>query len=184
AAGGYVLAGGASSRMGTNKAFLPWQGSTLVAFVASQIKDVAGSVATVGGPPIDNIRHVPDRHPGFGPVGGIATALADSAAEWNLIAACDMPGIDSDLLRKLLWSAHSPFQAVVPVTGDGRCHPLCAVYHLSARANMEDAITRGNHKLRDVVASLKSLTLPFGDMKHLTNVNTPEQWAAAAQDQE
>src|ERR1019366_6470085 len=93
---GYVLAGGRSSRMGRDKARLPFRGCDLVsavaAAVAAAVASVAGNVTLVGHPELPSI---PDRYPDGGPLGGILTALDHTAADWNLIVACDMPEVSA-----------------------------------------------------------------------------------------
>src|SRR6058998_1400393 len=93
---GFVLVGGRSSRMGRDKACLPLQGRTLLEHVAAAVAAAAGSVTLVGSPErYQNLgfRVIADSLPGCGPLGGIHTALGASPADWNLIVACDMPGI-------------------------------------------------------------------------------------------
>src|SRR5437763_12141966 len=102
---GFVLVGGASSRMGRDKARLPFRGRTLVEHIAAAVAEAAGSVTLVGAPeryqslglPI-----IPDTRPGEGPLAGILAALGASQAGWNLIAACDMPVISAPFLKSLL----------------------------------------------------------------------------------
>jgi molybdopterin-guanine dinucleotide biosynthesis protein A len=89
---GFVLVGGNSSRMGRDKARLPFHGTTLVEHVASTVADAAGSVTLVGAPERYASLGFPmlvDSRTGAGPLAGIHTALASSPAAWNLIVACD-----------------------------------------------------------------------------------------------
>jgi molybdopterin-guanine dinucleotide biosynthesis protein A len=183
-ASGYVLAGGRSSRMGREKATLPWQGTTLIRHIAAIVESAAGSVATVGGSPVPGIRHLPDQYPGFGPVGGIATALCDSRTDWNLVIACDMPCVTGEFLASLLQRAFlvepGPGFApiLIPVTGDGRTHPLCAAYHCSVKPTVLEAVDGGIHKLLDVVARAGSIPFPVDDNALVRNVNTPGEWTS------
>jgi molybdenum cofactor guanylyltransferase len=130
---GFVLAGGGSTRMGRDKALLPYRGTTLVEHMAQAVQAAAGSVALVGDPmrysslgyPVH-----PDKFSGCGPLGGIYTALSVSSAHWNLIVACDMPGVTADVLRVLLASAQEwSGSCVVAIGPTGEPEPLCAVYH-------------------------------------------------------
>lgn len=173
--GGYVLAGGRASRMGQDKARLPWRDSTLIEHIAGQVAAAAGAATIVGGQPVAGIRHIPDLWPGFGPVGGIATALRDAVSEWNVVVACDMPLITPAFLETLLSSAEG--DAMIPVSRDGRVHPLCAIWRTPVLSAFESAITAGVHRLRDVLPGIHSTYLPVGDDRVLQNVNTPEEWA-------
>lgn len=182
ATSGFVLAGGRSSRMGLTKALLPWHGRTLIEHIAGQVRQAAGNVTTVGGEAVEGVVCLPDRHPGFGPVGGIATALASGSAPWNLIVACDMPGLTAVFLEGLIAAAfgHGNCQAVIPVTPDRRIHPLCAAYHRSAGTVINHAVALGRAKLTDVVAELRCIHIAV-DTRLTRNVNTPAEWAAVAE---
>ena len=178
---GFVLAGGGSKRMGKDKALLPFGGHALIAHVASTVLAAAGSVSLVG--PVDVYRHldflvVPDLYPGFGPVGGVVTALSSpSAAEWNLIVACDMPGVSCEFLSSLLAAAvDSSADCTIPHTPDGRFHALCAVYRQAARLPLLRAVDAGIHKLHDAIETLNRHFYPVSAAALLANVNTPEQW--------
>jgi len=179
AAGGYVLAGGRSSRMGRDKSRLPWGQSTLIEMVAAEVAAVTGSVATVGGEPIPGIRYVADPLSGYGPVAGIAAALRDSSEPWTLAVACDMPGITGAFLQRLLREAQGS-EGAIPVTSDGRTHPLCAVWSTAAaRETFDRALEAGEHTLRHVVRGLRCVFPAVDDPGLLRNVNTPEEYAEA-----
>jgi len=177
---GFVLAGGGSKRMGKDKALLPFGGTVLVAHVAASVLAAAGSVCLVGAPNPYAHLHFPvlsDLYPGFGPVGGIVTALTASATEWNLIVACDMPGVSGVFLASLLAAAvDSGAECTVPVTPDGRRHPLCAVYRRTAQSPLQEAVEAQIHKLHAALEVLKVHLYPVSTTGFLTNVNTPTEW--------
>src|SRR5579871_3937549 len=118
--------------MGRDKARLPFRGGSLGEFVAHTVAAAAGSVVLVGNPAEYNEFPFPviaDLHPGAGPLGGILTALHHTSADWNLVVACDMPGLSAAALQRILAAAeHSGTDALVPAGPSGIPEPLCAVY--------------------------------------------------------
>jgi molybdopterin-guanine dinucleotide biosynthesis protein A len=177
---GFVLAGGDSKRMGQDKAMLPVGSSVLITRIAGVVAAAAGSVALVGNPARYSETGFPviaDLYPGFGPVGGIVTALSNTSAEWNLVVACDMPGVTVEFLASLLAvAAGSEAQCVIPVTPDGRQHPLCAVYRRSAFAILKAAVDRDIHRLLTAIEALSIHFLHVPVHDGLINVNTPDEW--------
>jgi molybdopterin-guanine dinucleotide biosynthesis protein A len=172
---GYVLAGGRSSRMGRDKALLPFRGGILAAAVAREVEHAAGSVTLVGHPDLGGI---PDLYPGEGPLGGILTALHHTSADWNLIVACDLPRISADFLRGILAEAfRSPAPILLPCGPGGRPEPLCAAYHRRALAGLEAAFARGIRKVTAAMEGLGALRLNVDEMAVFQNVNTPEDWS-------
>ena len=104
--GGYVLAGGKSSRMGRDKALLLLDGKPLVEHAVKKLKRLCASVSILANDtalkrwaPV-----VPDNVTGFGPLGGIEAALASSKYPWNLIVPVDMPFLPTRLLDDWMWS--------------------------------------------------------------------------------
>jgi molybdopterin-guanine dinucleotide biosynthesis protein A len=192
---GFVLVGGRSSRMGSDKAFLRTGlragDMCLAAHVAAVIASVCDAVSLVGDPGRYGeigFRVIADDYPGLGPVGAIATALHSSDSKWNVAVACDMPAVSREILERILAAATSPqndeLHAVVPVTPDGRVHPLCAAYSLSALAGLREALERDDRKLTHVLSELRTLYLPCEDTGWARNVNTPEEWASYVDGQE
>jgi molybdopterin-guanine dinucleotide biosynthesis protein A len=83
-------------------------------------------------------------------------------------------------LAALMEQAHTAgAEAPVPVTDDGRTHPLCAVYHRRAAARFVQAVRDRSAKLTEVIESLDLATVILRDGSLCTNVNTPAEWAAA-----
>jgi molybdopterin-guanine dinucleotide biosynthesis protein A len=173
-----VLAGGRSSRMGRDKARLPFRGGDLVSAVAAAVASAAGSVTVVGHPELPSI---PDRYPDGGPLGGILTALDHTAADWNLIVACDMPEVTVDFLKGLLARAMwSPADVLLPYGRHGLPEPLCAVYRRRAGAVMEAHFARGVRRVTEALTGLEVEPLVVTEVSHFQNVNTPEDWARYA----
>jgi len=166
--------------MGRDKALLPAHGRTLAEAVAGVVSGAAGPTALVGGSRrILSVEfgYLPDLYPGDGPLGGILTALENSAADWNLIVACDMPGLTTGFLEDLFLAAEATEADCVVPEGARGVEPLCAVYHRRCRTHAASAIARKKLKMHDFVSSLHAVTLPVSDFSPLRNANTPEEWA-------
>jgi molybdopterin-guanine dinucleotide biosynthesis protein A len=168
--------------MGRDKALLLFRGGALAERVARAVELAAGSATLVGHPL--RYRHlgfpaIPDAYPGEGPLGGILTALRGASAEWNLVAACDMPGLSAEFLRRLLHAAErSGGDALLPAGPSGRPEPLCAVYHRRLLPALETAFARGARKATATLQELGAAVLPILEAEPFQNVNTPEEWAA------
>ncbi|HEX4810283.1 MAG TPA: molybdenum cofactor guanylyltransferase [Bryobacteraceae bacterium] len=175
---GFVLVGGRSSRMGRDKALLPWKDAPIVEQVAQTVEQAAGNVALIGHPErYRDLNRVclPDLHPGLGPLSGVETALASGLGHWNLVVACDMPELDAGWLSKLLEIGETGNLACVAARDEsGIVHPLCAVYRTDCLVAVERAIARNSLRAHDL---LKDLDAALCDIPGLIpNVNTPEEW--------
>jgi molybdopterin-guanine dinucleotide biosynthesis protein A len=176
---GFVLTGGRSSRMGRDKGLLPIEGSVLVERTAERVRAAAGSVTLIGAPERYaslGLAVAPDLIEDCGPIGGLYTALKMTSADWNLLVACDMPGITAGFLGELLAAARERGSTcLVPQTESG-LHPLCAVYHRRAGGAVESAIERKRFKMHDLLKVLGAVSWPVTDASMLENVNTPLEW--------
>jgi len=131
----YILTGGESSRMKQDKALLQLGGKRFIDIIVEQTAPLFMGVYLVGKP--HSVREVEgcisDKVKGFGPIGGVYTALLHTTTEYNFILGIDYPGITSDVI-KLLHSLASPTlppcDAFIPVTPDGP-HPLLGFYSKS-----------------------------------------------------
>ncbi len=177
---GFVLVGGTSSRMGQDKALLPFRGTTLAGYAAQLVEDAAGSATLVGDPRLYGPLGYPviqDTMPGAGPLGGIATALGASPADWNLIVACDMPGLTAKLLRALIEQAESDVgDCLVPHGASGCPEPLCAVYHRRCFGVIARALQCGVRKVTDGLAGLRVVEPSLEASGLFVNINTPQDW--------
>ena len=173
-----MLAGGRSARMGRDKARLPFRGGELAAAVAGAVARAAGTATLVGHGELPGI---PDRYPGEGPLGGILSALHHTAADWNLIVACDMPEVSAEFLGELLARAmECGADVLLPCGPDGLPQPLCAVYRRRALARLEEQFARGTRQVTEAFAGLAVERLDIAELSYFQNVNTPQDWTAYA----
>jgi molybdopterin-guanine dinucleotide biosynthesis protein A len=183
---GFILAGGASSRMGTDKARLLIGDESFVQRIGGRLSEVARKVSVVGKVDSSDLSFpfVPDVHERWGALGGVHAALAACEAEWALVVACDLPHVTADLFNRLLLLA-TDFDAIAPLQQDGRRQPLCAVYRVAACLPQAEALIKTGE--RKPVALLQSVTtrwLEFSEVEDLTganrffdNINTPQDYA-------
>jgi molybdopterin-guanine dinucleotide biosynthesis protein A len=107
----------------------------------------------------------------------LEAALSSGRGEFNLILACDMPGIQSSDLKQLLnRAAQTGALCTLASEVNGRKHPLCAVYRSEALALVRAALDARRLRLLDLVEELRAVDVCFET--GLNNLNTPEQWAA------
>ncbi len=149
--GGYVLAGGRSTRMGRDKALLEVAGKTLVERAVEKLWRVCAEVSIAGPEALAEFAPVVrDLHPGCGPLSGIEAALAHSRHEWNLFLAVDMPLIPTAILEaefvRVALSAR-PEAVAVMQTVDGRDQPLCAMYHRSLLPHLSRSLEAGEYRM-------------------------------------
>jgi len=168
--------------MGRDKALLPFRGAPLAQAVAARVAEAAGSTTLVGDPARYGglgFPAIPDMYPGEGPLGGILTALHHTEADWNLVTACDMPAIDSALLRRLLETAENTDPDVlIPARPTGLVEPLCAVYHRRTLAALEARFSGGVRKIGAALEAVRTVRFPVVEVSCFQNINTPEEWSA------
>ncbi|MEZ5399505.1 MAG: molybdenum cofactor guanylyltransferase [Bryobacteraceae bacterium] len=179
-ASGFVLAGGRSSRFGTDKALLPYRGMSLLEWVAEQVRTAAGTVTIVAPPRRYSqfgFNVVADARPDAGPLGGIETALTASDADLNLVVACDMPRLGHPVLGALLESARAHPQAdcILGRSASG-VEPLLAVYRRRSLRAISAALDAGSRKITDALTPLQVAHFAIDNQEVTANVNTPEDW--------
>lgn len=181
-----ILCGGQSSRMGRDKACLPWHGGTLTDVLAERLAAVGAVYLSVEsehhltGAPYPRLF---DAVQGCGPIGGLAAALRAAQTPLVFVTACDMPYITADTVRTLQQQLAPWAEAIVPIDASGVRHPLCAIYRAQAAPSVEAVLQAGKRKLRDCLAALRVqyvpvFLLPQGE-KTVCNLNTPAAYETA-----
>ena len=191
---GYVMAGGASTRFGFDKARAELHGQTMLKRMCTLLKDVTASVSVVapfGRYADSGERVVEDHWPGEGPLGGIITALMDVHARnhqptWCLIVGCDMPFLTSEWLKYLSERAFASSAAVVTPQSSVGLEPLCSCWHTSAKDQLQYAFEDG---IRKVTEAMKRVSMEVVDEKDWArfdksgrlfwNMNTPAEYEEA-----
>lgn len=186
---GFILGGGKSLRMGVDKGLLEIDGVAVIVRTVRVVEMVAGSACVVGRAEMYRglgLNAIADDWPGAGPLGGIATALRASEAEWNLIVACDLPYLTRPWLEFLVERAHaSAADAVVPMNVRG-AEPLCAMYHARCERAIRAALEEGTRKVIDGVERIRVEYLEPVEWKCFDsegllfkNMNTPADYEEA-----
>lgn len=179
---GVVLAGGASSRMGTDKAFVEVDGRPMVLVVADALRAGGCDPVSCQGGDREHLEQLglavradaavggPSDRPG--PVRAIADALAATTAPTVVIAACDLPGLTGEVVAALV-RASITHDAPAVATANGRRH-LVAAWPASAHTSVADAIARGIMSYGDVLADLGAIEVEV-DPQVVHNVNRPDE---------
>jgi molybdenum cofactor guanylyltransferase len=187
---GFILAGGASSRMGTDKARLELDGLNFVERIESALASITTRASLVGavdkGAAWPGLPVVSDVHVKWGALGGLHAALAACEAEWAAVVACDLPFVTGELFVRLT-SLQENFDAVVPLQADGRLQPLCALYRVrTTLPRVEELIANGERRPRALLNLIQTRIVAFEELGDLPgadsfflNVNTPEDYAHA-----
>lgn len=189
-AGAIILAGGRSSRMGTNKALLKINERPNIERIITSLSPMFSHPILVTNDPevyrFLGVKTVTDYFPGKGPLAGIHAGLKASPIETNFIVACDMPFVSGELAEALV-NRSDGCDAVIPVIG-GRQQPLFAVFKKKLLAKMEDQINNGCLRLKDFLDQLDVLYLTEQDLhmnesldKIFFNMNHPHEYKKALQ---
>jgi molybdopterin-guanine dinucleotide biosynthesis protein A len=180
---GYVLAGGRSSRMGTDKALLQLDGRPLIAHAVAKLRRICAEVRILGANPAlaAYAPLVPDLHPNCGPVGGIEAALAHTTHDWNLILAVDVPFMPAAILHR--WATHitAPTETtrVAMFTADCRPQPAVCLLHRQIAPSIAAAVALEEFKLLlvlEAAADVLALQLDQPLDQLLSNRLTPSEF--------
>lgn len=180
-----ILAGGASSRMKRNKAFLMFRGERFIERIFRQMSTIFPEVILVTNSPelyrFLPCRIVTDLYPGMGALAGIQAGLTQSSTPYIFVVACDMPDLNEHLVRHLVSRAEG-VDVVIPESDSG-LEPLHAVYGRGCLGAMNDALSSGRSKivacfdqLRVTVVSRQEIAGIDPAFRSFRNINTPEEY--------
>jgi molybdenum cofactor guanylyltransferase len=184
----FVLAGGKSTRMGTDKAFVVLDGQIFLAKALELARGVSPDVRIVGdattfrafAPVVEDIFR------DCGPLGGIHAALRATRTELNLMLAVDSPFVTRELLEFLVDRARDSRAIVTVPQCEGRLQPLCAVYRREFADVAEKSLRAGRFKIGALFEQQIALVIGESELQAagfpaamFGNLNTPEELAAA-----
>jgi len=172
-----IMAGGGSSRMGTDKNMLPIKGQSIIEAICEQLRGFFDEIL-ISANEVDKFAFlgfevIPDKVPEQGPLMGIASALEASANELNFVVACDIPKINLACVNRMLTDAlESQADIVVPTTGDEKYEPLFAIYRKTALEAINKVLSSGKRKITDVFILCTVKYIELDNTDWLVNLNT------------
>lgn len=185
----FILAGGKSTRMGADKAFIALEGCTLLARALDLARSITNDVWIVGDPvkfaPFGPV--VQDVFEECGPLGGIHAALRASRANLNVILAVDVPFASRALFQYLIMRAMDSADTIVTIPRvGGRLQPLCAIYRREFAYCAEEALKQAHCKIDAVFAKVSTRIIEEEELRNagfssrlFRNLNTREDLAEA-----
>ena len=202
--GAIILCGGHSTRMGRDKATLPFGNETLLARIVRLVRSAAtGRIIVVVGANFNadhyramceelpaSVEFVKDEIPDSGPLEGLRCGLSALShdTETAFVCSCDMPLLQPSIILQLcsmLKKQPPEIVAVVPEV-QGQLHPLCAVYRTSTATMAASLLAKGERRLRAFVQALNVHRIGEDELKHadpelisLVNCNTPIDYETA-----
>ena len=180
----FVLAGGKSTRMGRDKATLPFAGRTLLESALALGRSMTEDVFILGSPELYGAygEVIADIFPGCGPLGGIHAALTHAKHDLNLILAVDTPFLSNRLAAYLVERARESRAMVTAPEIDSYPQPLCAVYRRDFLPIAERALRAGRYKIVPLFPHGRTLVIPEVELERFAftaemfeNLNTPEE---------
>jgi len=174
-----VLAGGKSSRMGTDKGFIDLNGRSFMARIVETVEPFVNKIIIVSSDPnydVFNKKRVVDIIPDSGPLAGIFSGLFYSESEVNLVLSCDVPLINDVVLNTLI-EGYDTESDVTQLQSNERTMPLIALYKKQCMHPCLEALKKGERRLTKVVAQLKTKTIALESSLTplVRNINTVDE---------
>ena len=187
-----ILAGGRSSRMGSDKAFLKIGGAVIIEREITALKKVFRDVVVVVSDSkkydLKSVRIVEDIIKDYGPLGGLHAGLMASGTIKNFVTACDMPFLNEDVIRYVMGMSGGR-DIVVPKI-DGKLHPLFGVYSKACIPVIEEMVKEGLHRVSGLYDRLetrfiskKAIEKLDTEVKSIININTKEELSACLREE-
>lgn len=158
---GIILCGGLSRRMGRDKAWLPWNGATLLSHAVDLLRPVVQEVIVAARAdqdlPATDAFVVRDRIPGAGALGGLEAGLAAMRTPYGIAMACDMPWLNVSLLEAMTRMAPA-YDLVIPQVS-GKYQPLHAVYAKGLQPLVAGLLAQGERRVYALVSRVHARVL-------------------------
>ena len=158
---GYILAGGKSSRMGTDKGLLLFEGKPMIQYVIEQMQPIFDKLVIVSNNPEYakfGLEVIPDLIKDIGPAGGIYTALHQSETKLNFMVSCDMPFVTAAAIEFVIKNTND--SQIVLLENQGKMEPLFGMYSKECEEIWLELIEEGKVKLQEMVLHFKWKTIP------------------------
>jgi len=181
-----LFAGGKSSRMGEDKALLPFGGaSSLAQYQYERLEEIFARVyiSAKESTPFDSfdsvvIEDVVGRDV-YAPTTGLVNMFRQLKAENSIfVLSVDTPFVDEKIISRFLEAQGKVFDAIIVRTSNG-VHPLCGIYTRALEEKLIAMLEEGKHKLMDLLEEANVHYIDVEDEDALLNLNTPEEYQRA-----
>lgn len=176
----YILCGGRSSRMKSEKGLVELHGKPFLKWILEAVDPLTDKITLVTKNDDYSKFRLPlieDKVENKGPVGGIYTALSHSNSQYNLILSCDIPKITTEVLYELIQGALSSEKEVSILCDETHDYPLIGCYQKKVVRFFEDAVRQNHLKLCPLVDSLSpnKFQVTRKSQSALQNINSLEE---------
>lgn len=176
---GIILAGGKSSRMGTDKGLLKLNNKPFIQYSIDALKPLVSNIIIVSDYPEHDrfgLKRISDITKDAGPVSGIYSGLEASKTELNLILSCDIPLITSEVLEKILDAVDNSSE-IIQAESNGKTMPLIALYKRHIKDTFKRFLEQDERRLRVAIkaCNYKNVVLDEVFQNTTLNVNTKEE---------
>ena len=174
----YILIGGESKRFGSLKWQTTIDGRTILDRTWDACEGI-GNRNVIGKKKPDSISYpfIKDELEINAPINGFYTALKYSKTEWILLLSCDLPLIDSKVLKKLWKSRNNNCEAVIPIAND-KIQVTGGFYHKRVLSTLESEIEKKNYSILKLLKKLNPCYINFGNKMSFLNMNTKKDMRA------
>ncbi len=171
---GIILAGGKSSRMGVDKAFISFQGKRLIEYGIDLLQRICDEVIISADNPrykAFGLRVIADNHSNIGPLGGLEASLANSKTKHNLIIPSDTPFVNLSVYYKILRNLKNELSVVPCISGD-KPEPLTAYYSKEILPIIQQQIKNQAYRMIDLISRADAKFVNFTHCEPFKNMNT------------
>jgi molybdenum cofactor guanylyltransferase len=166
---GIILSGGQSSRMGSDKAFIEFQGKSLIEYPINLLQQFCNEIIISANSQEYQrfgFKLIHDNFPGCGPIGGVFSSLKHSSNDWNLVLGCDTPYISGDVLTRLIGYIDN-YNCIISIHYNLK-EPLVALYNKNSLSVFLEHIKEKDYSMHSL---LKNLNCRYVDVSDVVDNN-------------
>ena len=181
---GVLLAGGASRRFGSPKAFASVEGKAFYQHSLETLQAITETILIVTNQELEakfkklsdkTLLTDEDKYSGKGPLAGLYTAMQAKSAEWYVLIPVDVPFMKPEVYQVLLEQIERNKQAIIPLAGE-RIQPLIALYHHSLKSSIKELLDNEQLAMRALIDISKVKYVPFTEDVFFININWQEDY--------
>ena len=176
---GIILAGGKSSRMGTDKGFLKLDGKLFIEYSILALQPLVSQIMIVSNNSdydVFGLKRIEDVIENSGPLAGIYSGLHQSKTAYNLVLSCDIPLIKTEILGQLI-EVQDGNSDVIQIVSKGKWMPLIALYKKTCETTFYQLLQNDERRLQVAInqCRVKNIVLNSEFEAFTENINTPEE---------